>query len=475
MRLRSVLLIVYMLISVLLFMTFNASLLVWLSFFLNALILLGITIYHLFIEKEYSPFLSSFIVFTFLFFLVAPIVQIDSFANLTGTKFSNFFPYNKELTLYTNILISVFNILFFYSYIIFKSKKLRQKYDFKITRNTTLPLTILSVFIFSLIIFIISYDFTINEIATPNWKENNVSVMVLLLWKKVLFLVPFGGILLCYQYFNKVNKKQANYFIVSVLFLLFLILLLWFKNPLTEKRNALGPVYICLLFLFVPRLINTNIKMLSFLFFAMVIVFPLTAIFTHTDATYIEIYNNPFILITEMKEGGIFEIFNTLHYDAFSNIMVSIDYVYKYGYSLGYQLLSAFLFFIPRSIWSTKPNSSGKLIGEHLIDKYDFNFSNLSNPLVSEGYINFGIFGVIFGAILLAYVIVVMMGWLKSNNNLKKIMSLYFAIHLIFLLRGDFTNGFTYYIGALIGVIVIPKTIEYLIQQLILLKKNDNI
>jgi hypothetical protein len=51
-------------------------------------------------------------------------------------------------------------------------------------------------------------------------------------------------------------------------------------------------------------------------------------------------------------------------------------------------------------------------------------------------------------------------------------MALYFGIHLIFLLRGDFTNGFIFYIGALIGAMAIPKITEYLIAQLVIKKKN---
>jgi len=121
------------------------------------------------------------------------------------------------------------------------------------------------------------------------------------------------------------------------------------------------------------------------------------------------------------------------------------------------------LFFIPRGIWEEKPISTGELVGNHLIDTYDFTYSNLSNPLVSEGFINFGVLGVIIAPMALAIVIVKAISWLKSEDYLKKIMAFYLAIHLIFLLRGDFTNGYTYYVGALIGVLVIPKCIEGLL------------
>lgn len=472
MNLRGILLTVYMLVSVILFISFNASPLIWVSFFINGLVLLGITIYHLYFEKQFSPFLSAFIVFNFLFFLVAPIVQIDSFQEVVKPKFANFFPYSEWLTVYANTLILVFNCAFFVSYLFFKKRITRLNTISRSPIYSIFPLTIFTVVIVSLIIFFASFNFILVEIETPNWIEDNVSVMEYLLWKKVLFLVPFGGLLLCFQYFEKGSKNEVNKFIIAFSFLVFLLLIFWFKNPFTEKRNSLGPVYICLLFLFLPKWLNTNIKMLSFLFFSMILVFPFTSIFTHTDASFQEIYKRPELLLEEIKGGGIIKTFGTLHYDAFSNIMVTLDYVGKHGFSYGYQLLSALLFFIPRSLWEAKPNSTGKLVGEYLIDDYGFNFSNLSNPLVSEGFINFGLFGVIAGGVLLAYVIIKMIPWLNNTSYLKKTMALYFAIHLIFLLRGDFTNGFTFYIGALIGVMFIPKIIEYLLEQSVI-KKRD--
>ena len=72
MNLRGVLLTVYMLVSAILFISFTASPWVWLSFFINGLVLLGFTIYHLYFEKQFSPFLSAFIVFNFLFFWWPP-------------------------------------------------------------------------------------------------------------------------------------------------------------------------------------------------------------------------------------------------------------------------------------------------------------------------------------------------------------------------------------------------------------------
>ncbi len=465
-----------MFLNVLLLATFSTTIMVWVSFFLSSLILILITLYHLYFEKNYSPFISSYIVFTFLFFLAAPITQIDSFLGVNSPKFITNFPYRENLVIYTNVLISMFNIIFITSYIQFK-KYLREHNYKSITpiNQKLLPLTIFIITFLSILIFIFSFDFVLSEFSRPSWIKSKESVMVLLTWKKVLFMVPFGGVLLCFQYLKKRNKKISNHINIIIFLCILFILLFWFKNPFTEKRNALGPIYISLIYLLSPRLLNSNIKTVSFLFFSMIILFPLSAILTHSDATFLQVYNNPWILVEQMKGGGITEAFGTLNYDAFANTMATIDYVNKYGFSYGFQFLGSILFFIPRSIWVSKPLSTGKLVGEHLINDYGFGFDNLSNPLVSESFINFGIIGIILTAIFFAFILIRMMSWLQSDNYLKKIMAFYLAIHLIFLLRGDFTNGFSYFIGPLVGVILIPKSIEIFIKELLLFSKYDKV
>jgi hypothetical protein len=476
MKLKGLFLSVYITLTLLMFITFKTSILVWISFSVSSLILLLITIYHLYYEKKYSPFLSAYIVFSFLFFLAAPISQINSLYGIEDPKFVNFFPFKEGFIYYANLLICVFNIIFIFSYLYFKKRLKNYIPEAIINENQKhLPFTILIILGLSFLVFFGSIQFVQDEFSRPSWVKSPNSVATLLVWKKFLFMIPFAGIILCFQYFKKDNKIKGNLINIILFLSLFTLLIIWFKNPFTEKRNALGPIYLSIIFLAIPKLFNTNLKTLSFLFFVMIIVFPLSAIITHSDATFIEIYYNPIILIQQMKGGGVSDAFNTLNYDAFGNIMATIDYVQKFGFSYGYQLLGGVLFFIPRAFWTTKPYSSGQVIGEHLINDFGFGFSNLSNPLVSESFINFGWIGVLVFPVILAYVFIQMIKWLQSKNYLKKTMAFYFAMHLIFLLRGDFTNGFSYYISPLIIVLFLPKFIEILTKEYLIYAKRKKI
>ncbi|GAK74801.1 hypothetical protein JCM19296_379 [Nonlabens ulvanivorans] len=168
--------------------------------------------------------------------------------------------------------------------------------------------------------------------------------------------MPLAGVILCIDYYKN-SKINTQKWILATAMLFFLIaLVLLFKNPLTEKRNALGPIYLLLFFLFVPKLLNSNVKSTLLLFVVMIIGFPLSQFLTHIDYGFDEILSNPSLLFAknQLSEG-----YMSLNYDAFINIGVVMEHVEFDGLSYGYQLLSALLFFVPRSLWVAKPDASG--------------------------------------------------------------------------------------------------------------------
>ena len=470
-RLKDILIFFYLIVSFFLFFNFSVGLSVWLSFFVNFFFLSIIAYHHLYLEAQYSPFISAYIVFNYLFFLFAPIIQIGSFEG--GEQlFATNFPYSETTVIKTNALILIFHFVFYIGYL-----KLKKKNAVLLIKNNELlerkhiPTAIMLIVLVVFIVLFIGYNFLIEEISRPSWHLSEFSVPQLLIYKKVLFVIPLGGVILSYFYLRRKPKNLSNYVFVIFALGFFLIALFVFKNPLAEKRNALGPIYLSLVFIFFPKLINTNVKSLFILFFSMIVLFPLIQIITHVEFTFEEIVQTPEIITDEFAFEKLANTYNTINYDAFSNIGTIIEYVSIHGYSYGYQLLSAALFFVPRFFWPDKPGPSGKIVGDYLIDEYGFTYNNLSNPIVSEGYLNFGVFGVIIAAIVLAFFIVFFLKWLNRGNELKKVMAFYFAMHLLFLLRGDLTNGFSYYVGTLIGVVFIPWLIIKLLSTSVKFKK----
>tara|TARA_B100001173_G_scaffold274166_1_gene253633 strand:+ start:3998 stop:5425 length:1428 start_codon:yes stop_codon:yes gene_type:complete len=467
MKLKDIILLLFLLISAFLFFSFKENRFVWLSFFANWGVLTIICLYHLKIERGYSPFLSAYVTFNYLFFLVAPMVQISAL-NDTNNLFPNYFPYSGGKVIYTNMMILISHVVLFCSYLFFKkeqaSKKAKTHNQFN---HKYTPLNVLLILGISIVALVMSYDYLLTLWRESHWTSNityKLSVSSKLMLHKVVYVLPLGALVLGHSFLRKKNSIKRNRLFVFLIMIFLFIILLFFKNPLTEKRNAIGPIYITLLFLFQPKLLNSNTKSFIFLFFSLVVFFPLVSGLTHLDAPIDQIISEPKLVVDHFKEQGIVQIFNTLHYDAFANVMATIDYVSKTGISYGYQILSGLLFFVPRSIWTSKPYSTGEVIGDYVIEGYGFEYNNLSNPLVSEGYVNFGVLGVILMALALGYFMIKFINWLQSNDPLKRIMAFYFAVHLLFLLRGDFTNGFTYFIGTLIGVLFVPKLIDKLIR-----------
>ena len=459
MKLKTIVTFLYLCISLIAFLSFDTTPIVWSSFFVNFLLITSIAYYHLNIEKAFSPFLTSFIIFNYLFFFLAPVFQISAMNDL-NFRFPNDFAFSTSSVVFANLLILIFNMVFIFSYLYFKDKKLgknkEQAKEVNFKYNT--PLAILVLLAVCVAIAVFNYDYLLKDISESVYIIKDESTSLLLLKKKFLFFTPLGGIVLTLKHLQMTDKINSNTFFVVLSLVIFIVLLFFFKNIFTEKRNTLGPIYIALIYLFFPKLLNSNAKFFLFMFLSMVIIFPLSSTLTHIDASLEQIFVKPSLIYESfLRFGTISGAFESLHYDAFSNIMATVEYVKLYGLSWGYQLLGVCLFFVPRSLWTTKPLSTGELIGNHLFDTTPRNFTNLSNSVVSEGFINFGFIGIVVLAIVLAYFIIKFIIWHRSEDCLKQFIAFYFAVHLMFLLRGDLTNGFSYFIGPLLSVVFLPK------------------
>ncbi|MGV3461647.1 MAG: O-antigen polymerase [Flavobacterium sp.] len=413
------------------------------------------TFYHIFLEKKFSPFLSVYIVFNLLFFIVSPLIQIDELETNSTTRFIQNFPYNPEFCIRINIYLLIFHIIFFVTYLI--SVK-----DVTIVKKTTeyknIPVFVIIILFVSLVIVAVNIDTIQFQLQNEFYKEvEATSVSKYLLVQKFLFFIPFSGIILAHYYLIIANKKTSNHKIVFIVLAILLVLFLFIKNPLTEKRNALGPIYITFIFLFWKRFLDTNLKVLRFMFLSMVLLFPILTIITHSRYSLSQMVQRPHTIISNFEYLHVSDAFNSLHYDAYPNFLATVDYYDKKDVTPGKQLAGSILFFVPRKIWTDKPESTGFKIGNYLIDKYKFDFNNLSNPYISEGYINFGIAGVLIFPVLLAFFFIRMMKLLHSPDPLKIAFAFYTAIYMMYFLRGDLTNGIAYLVAAYFAMVLLPK------------------
>ena len=98
---------------------------------------------------------------------------------------------------------------------------------------------------------------------------------------------------------------------------------------------------------------------------------------------------------------GPLDTMTTGDFDAFGQIVNTAELVDEQGLSWGYQLLGPFFFWIPRSIWPDKPTDTGVAIAEFK----GYTFQNLSAPLWSELFINFGWVGLVIGMLAVGFLL----------------------------------------------------------------------
>ncbi|HET6557960.1 MAG TPA: O-antigen polysaccharide polymerase Wzy [Prolixibacteraceae bacterium] len=423
---------------------FSKDLHLGLSFCINALFIF-IIIFKNINTKDNSIALNSICIFILLFFIVAPVIQISSY--IEGSKMVNNLPYNSTTAFLANLQISLFIIIFFLSYFYIKTKpKTIVPADYSGKLNITLLIS-------TVLIGIIFAKFIINNLFKID--DNSESIIASLILRKSLFMIPVAAFSI---YLYRKNK-------VTLILMLIVLIILFLKNPISERRNAIGPFYLALTFFYFKFLYKTNFTSFIYIFIIFFFFFPLSGLLTNSYSPVLERIDNLSNYFSMGLGNNYFKnYFTTLHYDAWSNICATIEYVHHKDLTMGYQLLGSLLFFIPRFMWPSKPIGSGHFIAEEfLMPNYSLWLSNISCPIISEGYLNFGVIGIVLFAFLLAVFVKNINSWLNSEDVLFKIFGIYASFWLFYLMRGDLMSSWAYLFGAFIGIIIIPKFINKII------------
>lgn len=266
-----------------------------------------------------------------------------------------------------------------------------------------------------------------------------------LLQQKYLCFLPVPMLLMLVNVKGMKLFRQPFWLLVA----LFLLVCVFFaQNPLIEKRNAIGPVYLSLVLLMVPWFSRTSRRQAATLLLLTGVFFPLLSVFTHADMTSW----HP----TDVLDPWLyFEHFIDLHYDAWANICTVLEMVSRDGAHYGQQLLGSLLFFVPHTLWEGKPHATGIDIGQFLMAYYKLDFDNLSAPLIAEAYVDFFVPGVIAYAVALAYIVRLLDRLCHSDGAVAKPAGIYFALFLIFALRGALMIAMAYGSGAALAFLTI--------------------
>lgn len=385
----------------------------------------------------------------FLFFLcVAPIMQYKNNVTLWGGN-----PFNDTDYIITSFIVLFVILLYNLIYSFVYHNRNNISFD-KIVMKFSNPIVVekpvsvkegflfvlLAIFVLYLLLCLNNYNlfalfFRGSDLEGGKLLEitNDVKISQSASLIIVNFFRPMGVILFLCVYQLGIKSK--------FLLVVFALLMVLIAFPMAMPRFCVAALYIPFLLSCFAFMKKTNVFVLCCIL-GLLVVFPFLNNFRHFKAGQ------------ELLVGLDFEMFLEGHFDSYSSLLrVVTNNIVTYGN----QLLGCFFFWLPRSIWITKPIGSGAFISEQL----HLNFDNISCCYLGEGYINGGLVGLLLFVIVLA-VVTAALDNAYWNIAMKKYMNSYFDLLyflllglLFFMLRGDLLSSVAFTIGFLASAISI--------------------
>lgn len=407
------------------------------AFFANfILIMYGVTT----AKKDISLYKSS-LYFFLLFLVIAPLNQL----------ISGYAPWRERIIdseiFRANIIIFIYNFTFILSY---KQKYrltvINKKYEEKLTEIPT------SILFYKILFFISTISFFIGVIIIG---FNNLfirgeavitgttfSIMVDFLIRSIPVLS-----LSIFLYSKKalVSYSKSIGFNTMVLLLLCYSILLNF--PTSLSRFLVGTVYLGLIVSFLPKKF-WKYKKFDILFLIVILIFfPLFYFFKN--------YTLSQLFTGEIKLN--IRSFESVDFDAFTLIGRTIRFVEEQGLQLGNQIRSTIFFFIPQDFLDLKGIPSGELVAK----TQGFFYTNLSEPIMAEAYIDFGYIGVVLYGIVIGAILAKIDALEEIASNLKgkvyyvQPVSAFLLGFIIYLNRGALQPTFLRLMGFFLFLVII--------------------
>lgn len=395
---------------------------VGISFFVNTILVITMLVFTM---KKSLNSISFVFSFYLIFLCLAPWAQYTHDIIIWSPV-----PFQSDDYLLTNIILFFVFILIglIYKY----TPNSKSKIDFS-DKKKEYKLRSFS-FSFALILCLISFfmifqtnDFKIQSLFVRNIVEDNpieeqIKNPVLNIFTTLSRFLPLFLLVVFW------NEKKIKKIILFVFVLLCAF-------PTGIPRFYAAYIYIPLIMLFFP-ILRRNIFMVPTLFLSVFYIFPFLNQFRYFD----------------VEKGVVFstnmEFLLKGHTDAYQNLMSVIMFEFV---SYGYQLLGVILFFIPRTIWADKPVGSGYALAE----KYNFIFNNISMPYIGEGYVNFGLFGIVLFSIVLGiFMKKVDTSLLRSQYNLNYTFGVFLCAALFFVQRGDLLSSVSVTLAGVVAYLI---------------------
>ncbi|MET3386277.1 MULTISPECIES: O-antigen polymerase [Rahnella] len=341
----------------------------------------------LLIRNKVGLFISQWVIFLVWFFV------FPSYLQYVNNIFPwNNYPLHKEIS-FVNYITCLFSIFLFLGYSIsYKKNSIsdcneNNKFDLRIDAKTNVVAFLLMIpsMLFISIVGISSFFMGRSVISDLVYSDGFLP-MLYALSKFCAF-----GILVVYLCFwvNRVQNVDKSFGKFSYcIFIICIVINLIINSPLSSPRFHFLSMAIAIAVVFNKMKSRLSLAVLFiaspiFLF----ILFPLVKHLGESSNNY-----NTYDLSDYVVKG--------LDFDSFQQLVNIVRFVSDTGYSWGVNFIAGISFFIPRSLWESKPTNLGMLAAEH----QGYFYTNLSAPLVGELYYAGDMIFVILGALIIGVI-----------------------------------------------------------------------
>lgn len=221
------------------------------------------------------------------------------------------------------------------------------------------------------------------------------------------------------------------------------VMLIVVVSPLSSARYPVGTVFFALaVFAGAVATANRVRLILAATIFGLLFIFPLADAFRRPNER-------------DFSRAGFFsEYAGNPDYDSIWQIANAMTYWSSGRADVGGQALGVLFFFVPRSIWSSKPLDTGVLLG----NVSGYTVTNLSAPLWAEAAVNGGVLAVIFTFLGAGFLVTRLDGRLMTaviTGGIWFVAGAVFAVYLVIILRGSLlqATGSVVLVSACIAVL----------------------
>ena len=417
-----VIVVIYQLLMVKLVLSGSALSFISLIFLVYGVLISSILL--ILLTKNYSrPILLMFCFFMSQYFGLAPAVQF-AYLIFPGTTPSPPVEFANTALIYI-LILTFFTLVGYVISSHFTSKTLfRSSNHFRESHQSKIPSAVYLLAVILLNVLYVFYvgfsSFFSSYFELGQSLESRFHTRILIAIARSLGTFPLATLLTMIFFKASLRDLTRTY---RILLFCGCISLFISCNPISSYRVMVGVVWASLFFAILLKNSPQRFYLgLRLYILSLLLIFPIADYFRSS----VRDFANP-VSLESLTHGD---------FDSFAQLLNTFAYVSEKGYGWGVHIVSLPLFWVPRTIWASKPSDSALLIA----DFRGYSFNNISMPIPAELLLDFGVIGSCFlffglGAVM-AHLDKFFNNW-ETENPSFILYGIYLIPYSLMLFRGS--------------------------------------